>query len=532
MTKRRLLQSVFNNEVIYRETFTTEHDLLFAVCELIAKPKKIKLIRPILSTDSSNLIDSIHQIAAAADIRVRKVLLKNKWWQKDSGALLGFYQGNPCALLSKRQGGYKLVDLKHGKTLKVNERIARQLAVEAYYFYIPLPVQVHSIKDLFNFAFSFLKRDFWFFLGVEALINLFALVVPISMGYLFSTVVPHADVLLLDQIVFILLMNTVIITLYNIAQDAALIRFRFKLESIIQPAIWDRVLKFSTQFFRRFSAGDLAFRAGIIKEIQDSLTRSSLVSIVNGAMSIIILALLFYYNVLLALAALSLAFIVVVTVIIINYYQLVHMRRLYYHFGNFINIVFEILTGMLKIRITNVQKRVFDLWIEQLAHRNHAEFRVKNYLGWIETFISVMMVINPLILFSLVYLLQEHITFGSFIAFNAAYSLFFINILQMNTNISEAIQTIPLCERAKPILLAKVEREASHSDSGILTGDIEVRHIVFRYHESDKPIFKDFSLQVNPGEFVALVGPSGTGKSTLFRLLLGFRATGSGWSLL
>jgi len=55
-----------------------------------------------------------------------------------------------------------------------------------------------------------------------------------------------------------------------------------------------------------------------------------------------------------------------------------------------------------------------------------------------------------------------------------------------------------------------------------LTGHIELNHIAFRYDEDSPYIFKDLSLTVEPGDYVAIVGRTGCGKSTLVRLLLGF----------
>jgi ATP-binding cassette subfamily B protein len=65
-----------------------------------------------------------------------------------------------------------------------------------------------------------------------------------------------------------------------------------------------------------------------------------------------------------------------------------------------------------------------------------------------------------------------------------------------------------------------VDREHA-LDPGTLVGRIEFENVDF-YYEADKPVLRDFSLTVNPGETIALVGPTGGGKSTIVNLLCRF----------
>ena len=80
----------------------------------------------------------------------------------------------------------------------------------------------------------------------------------------------------------------------------------------------------------------------------------------------------------------------------------------------------------------------------------------------------------------------------------------------------------PILSRLGPIAVEPMERSAASRAPGRLGGSMALSHVVFGYRRDHPPLLDGISLSVAPGEFVAVVGPSGGGKSTVMRLLLGF----------
>ena len=93
---------------------------------------------------------------------------------------------------------------------------------------------------------------------------------------------------------------------------------------------------------------------------------------------------------------------------------------------------------------------------------------------------------------------------------------------QNNCFISQRNKTL------KPIIEELPENFGAKAAPVNIEGNIELQNIVFRYDENTPIILDNISIKIKKGEYVALVGSSGSGKSTIIRLLLGFNELNSG----
>jgi ATP-binding cassette subfamily B protein len=115
------------------------------------------------------------------------------------------------------------------------------------------------------------------------------------------------------------------------------------------------------------------------------------------------------------------------------------------------------------------------------------------------------------------------LTIGGIQAFVSYITFMLWPVLEMARVYAEMQQAIASAERFFSLMDAKPEvvnrRDAQEAPS--IAGDIEFDHVEF-YYEADKPVLRDFSLTVKQGETIALVGPTGGGKSTIVNLLSRF----------
>ena len=124
-----------------------------------------------------------------------------------------------------------------------------------------------------------------------------------------------------------------------------------------------------------------------------------------------------------------------------------------------------------------------------------------------------------------IFFVQSHeITIGEFVAFYTYVNMLITPIQLLSTQVATLAQGMVGASRIVKLLNTIPEiKECAHPvNPKKLEGHIEFQHVQFSYSANTAPVISDFTLDIHPGEKVALVGSSGSGKSTLSNLLLRF----------
>jgi len=127
---------------------------------------------------------------------------------------------------------------------------------------------------------------------------------------------------------------------------------------------------------------------------------------------------------------------------------------------------------------------------------------------------------------------EEMITFGIIVAFILYARLFTSTLMQIAQGLTNLQSAAAASERVFEFLEEKeMEDEGKKTkvlDKTKVEGNIKFEHVKFGYDDSDKLVIKDFSCSAKPGQKIAIVGPTGAGKTTLVNLLMKFYEISSG----
>lgn len=178
------------------------------------------------------------------------------------------------------------------------------------------------------------------------------------------------------------------------------------------------------------------------------------------------------------------------------------------------------------IKASGAENGYFEKWSGYQASVNAQQIKfekLNQYLGMIPQFVSA--IANSSVLILGVWLtMKGEFTVGMIMAFQG-FLTSFMSPAMMLVSAGQTLQEMRTqMERVDDVMDYPEDRPFADDDNGEchkLSGKVELEHVVFGYSPLAEPLIKDFSLTVEPGQSVAIVGSSGCGKSTISKLISG-----------
>ncbi|MFI9766327.1 NHLP bacteriocin export ABC transporter permease/ATPase subunit [Streptomyces sp. NPDC052415] len=505
-------------------------DACYAACALVAEAAGIALAEPAQSGTESDRLDPVERIAVASRVRTRAVRLDGRWWRENVGPLVGHraLSGAPVALLWRR-GGYVAVHPATGRETPVEKANAEEFEPRAVMFYRPLPDRALSPLRLLRFCLRGTAGDLANLLLSGLVTVAIGALVPVATGKVLGQFVPRAQTDLIVQVCLAVMVSSVVAAAFMLLQNLTILRLEGRIEAILQPAVWDRLLRLPTKFFTERSTGELASAAmGIsaIRRLLAGVGPTVAQSVTVGAMN---LGLLLWFSVPMALAAIGMLVVIAAVFLGLGLWQVRWQRRLVVLGNKLNNQAFQTLRGLPKLRVAAAENYAYAAWAAQFARSRELQQKVGRIRNLTAVLGAVYLPLCTLLMFMLLAgPARGSMSAAAFLTFNTSVTMLLTSVTQITGAFVSAVAALPLFEEIKPVLDATPEVRAASTRPGPLTGAIEARRLSFRYSDDGPLVLDDVSFSVRQGEFVAIVGPSGCGKSTLLRLLIGFDKPVSG----
>jgi NHLM bacteriocin system ABC transporter ATP-binding protein len=315
----------------------------------------------------------------------------------------------------------------------------------------------------------------------------------------------------------------------SVVQNVAALRLEGSAVASLQSAIWSRLLSLPASFFSHRSTGDLAVTAlgvNAAQEVLSGVATIAALGLLTGSLNLVVL---FFYSLRLALIAVGLITVCAAVCSLAGYREVRWQRRIYDNRRLLGSQVFQLLNGLPKIRAAAAEDRAFVRWSATFTRGRALNVRARRVQNLLTAFNAVFPLVCSIVIFALVAgPLKGQVPIAAFLSFNSAFILLTAAMLQFTAVAITSLSVVPLLERIGPMLTQEPESTGTAASPGELRGQITFSHVCFRYGDNKPLVLDDVSLTIEPGEFVAIVGPTGCGKSTLLRLLLGFETATAG----
>lgn len=530
-TLEKIKSIVTGSKKKLHHTNNKKQNILYLTCQLIGDHSGFKFEVPkYFESDADNANNLLYAIAQSSKVRIRKIILRDVWWKDENGHLLAFIKesNEPVALIQQNSTTYIIKNLSKGTETVVNHEIAESLDPIGYMFFSGFDIKMDSIKKVLSFAMNGVKKDAKLLLVASFFGSLIGLLIPVLSGMIYDDVIPTADKSIHSEIFAIMIIIGLVSAGLQLTQGVLQMRVESKTSVNLQAGVMDYILRLPVNFYKKYTAGDLTNRVLSINSIRQILSNTLMTVVLSGAFSFVNLLLLFYYDSSLAWVGVGLALAAIAFMIVMGLFKLKYDREVSKYEGEIQGFLFEFLSGISKIRITGGEKRIFSLWGDKFSKLKKLGFSSGSYQNYVEVFNSSYPLFTSILFFSFIYYTVLNskdagmLSVGSFMAFIISFNKFLSDSLRLSMAFITSLNVIPLYERVKPILEEKPESIDDSIDPGELMGEIELNSISFRYYEDQPLILKNVTFKIKPGEMVAFVGASGSGKSTIMRLLLGF----------
>lgn len=358
-------------------------------------------------------------------------------------------------------------------------------------------------------------------------IQIFGLVTPLFTQLILDRVVVQRSELTLTAVGLGLL----IFSLFRVAMTGLrqylLDHTANKLDLALIVGFIRHTLRLPLSYFESRYVGDIISRVQENRKIQRFLSGEALSILLDLVTVFIYLGLMFWYSWKMALLVLVIVPPFFLLALIATPFLQKISREIFNAVANESSYLIEALSGVRTVKSTAVEQTVRWHWEELLSKEVKTNFSGQVISNRLQIFSNTIeaVVTTVLLWFGAYQVIHNELTIGQLVAFN----MLLVNIIrpfQRLTVLWNQLQEVVIAvERINDVLDAEPEEDLQHQARQSLPpiqGNIRFDNVTFRYHpESDINVLENLSFEVHSGQMVALVGRSGSGKTTISKLVLG-----------
>ena len=359
---------------------------------------------------------------------------------------------------------------------------------------------------------------------LTALMQLLALIPPISANYFVDNYIAQENVNISEKFFIYIILLLLSYFFLGTIKSLLITELQQVFNGNLSRKLVKKILSLPNSFLQNRGTGDVVHRYTGIVVVREMLSTRIVDIWLNLGLVIIYDVYMFAISPMVAVL-MNIAALLIIAISIFNIIggqELIAKEVI--EEGNTTSFFNELVQAMIVIKMKGCEKEVYDKWNNCFKKQMLAMKKKGRFMAFTSSTLAAMQFIIPLLL---LFVALRLTSVGS-ISVGAVFSIYIVSqgfyspIVSGISIINEIIYANAYFKRIYEVFQTNSEK---HLEDGILhfnlTGKIEVKNVRFRYNEQGKEILKNISFDVHPGEFVAIVGETASGKSTMISLLSG-----------
>ncbi len=354
--------------------------------------------------------------------------------------------------------------------------------------------------------------------------QLIGLMVPL----LTKTVVDSVLPLQIDAVIPVLGIGIFLIFLTQLAlsflRGLVIVNLQAKLDTELTTGLFEHLLALPYGYFQERSTGDLLQRLSSTAQIRNVLSNQVVVALIDGSFVVFYGVVLFLAAPIFGLFVSLLGALQVILLVLTTRRMTTLVTQELAAQGESQGVMVESISGIGALKAAGAEGRTLSHWTNTFTSQIEASMRRGRLSVMITSLTTSLQRFSPLLLLWLgaILVLDGGASLGGMLALISLSQLF---LAPLGTLVAAGMQLQQVgghLERIAQVL--RVHPEESLSDrrpAPRLAGHIQFEGVSFRYDASAPWAVRDFSVEIQPGQKVAIVGRTGSGKSTVAKLLLG-----------
>lgn len=292
--------------------------------------------------------------------------------------------------------------------------------------------------------------------------------------------------------------------------------------------LW-HALNLPMEFFAQRYVGDIVQRQSLNETITTTLVRILAPYAINILLLIVYVVVMARYSFLLTLMGLMSVALNIYVVRKESELRNNLSRAMEQTEGKFYGITMSCVDNIESIKAAGAERKFFEFWAGYFARRNNQEvlFEARSFSPYVFGHVA-----NALVLIlGAALILYGDFSIGMLMAFQGFMAEFMRPAMGLMQGSTTVIELRSQMERIDDVIAYPSEKwsdDTNEAHGAKMGGMFEMKNVTFGYSPTSEPLIKDFSMKLEPGKSVALVGTSGCGKSTIAKLVAGLYEPWSG----